>query len=321
MRSLVFLEHHGGALEKGGLGVLSKAASLGEAVGRGARATAPPVWRREPARTAPSKAYACEAPELAAPLPQPRVDALATLVEQTGADAVLFGASVLAADVAVGSRGAPRRGSQLGPDRPRDRRRRARRQAARARRHGARRRRLEGRAQARSRPLGRVRPRRVGRVGRGRDVRARRSPTSRRSRRSSSRRRRSRAGRRSRRRTSSSPAVAGSARRRASRCWRSSRLRSAARSPRRARSSTPAGTRTRRRSARPGRPCRRSSTSPAASRGRSSTRSGCRASGTIVAINKDPERADLRLLRHRRRRRPAPDRPEADGARALARLS
>ena len=33
-----------------------------------------------------------------------------------------------------------------------------------------------------------------------------------------------------------------------------------------------------------------------------------------------PERADLRLLRHRRRRRPAPDRPEAHGARALARL-
>ena len=33
MTFLVFLEHHGGALEKGGLGVLSKAASLGDAVG------------------------------------------------------------------------------------------------------------------------------------------------------------------------------------------------------------------------------------------------------------------------------------------------
>jgi electron transfer flavoprotein alpha subunit len=49
-----------------------------------------------------AKAYACEASELAAPLPQPRVDALATLVEQTGAEAVLFAASVLAADVASG---------------------------------------------------------------------------------------------------------------------------------------------------------------------------------------------------------------------------
>jgi electron transfer flavoprotein alpha subunit len=49
-----------------------------------------------------STVYACEAPELAAPLPQPRVDALATLVEKMGVDAVLFAASVLAADVASG---------------------------------------------------------------------------------------------------------------------------------------------------------------------------------------------------------------------------
>ena len=33
MKSLVFLEHHGGELEKGGLGVLAKAAPLGEAAG------------------------------------------------------------------------------------------------------------------------------------------------------------------------------------------------------------------------------------------------------------------------------------------------
>jgi electron transfer flavoprotein alpha subunit len=49
-----------------------------------------------------SKVYACEAPELASPLPQPRVDALASLVEQTGAETVLFGASVLSADIASG---------------------------------------------------------------------------------------------------------------------------------------------------------------------------------------------------------------------------
>src|SRR5262249_55024800 len=36
------------------------------------------------------------------PLPQPRVDALAALVGQSGADTVLFAASVLAADVAAG---------------------------------------------------------------------------------------------------------------------------------------------------------------------------------------------------------------------------
>ena len=101
MKSLVFLEHHGGALEKGGLGVLSKAASLGEAagvvLGEGASAAGEGAGA-----FGASKVYACEAAELAPPLPQPRVDALATLVEQTGAEVVLFAASVLAADVASG---------------------------------------------------------------------------------------------------------------------------------------------------------------------------------------------------------------------------
>jgi electron transfer flavoprotein alpha subunit len=101
MRSLVFLEHYHGALEKGGLGVLSKAASLGEAtgvvLGEGAAEVAPAAGA-----FGASKVYVSEAPELASPLPQPRVDALATLVETAGADAVLFAASVLASDVASG---------------------------------------------------------------------------------------------------------------------------------------------------------------------------------------------------------------------------
>jgi electron transfer flavoprotein alpha subunit len=99
--SLVFLEHYHGALEKGGLGVLSKAATLGEAAGVVLGEGAAGVAGGAGAFGA-SKVYVCEAPELAAPLPQPRVDALATLVEKSGADAVLFGASVLAADVAAG---------------------------------------------------------------------------------------------------------------------------------------------------------------------------------------------------------------------------
>jgi electron transfer flavoprotein alpha subunit len=102
LKSLVFLEHHGDAFEKGGLGVLSKAAALGEAagvvLGEGDAATLASTAGAFGA----SKVYVCEAPELAAPLPQPRVDALATLVEQTGTEAVLFAASVLAADVASG---------------------------------------------------------------------------------------------------------------------------------------------------------------------------------------------------------------------------
>jgi electron transfer flavoprotein alpha subunit len=101
LRFLVFLEHNGGALEKGALGVLSKAAALGEAhgvvLGDGATALASGAGAY-----GATMAYASDAPELASPLPQPRVDALATLVEQTGADAVLFGASVLASDVASG---------------------------------------------------------------------------------------------------------------------------------------------------------------------------------------------------------------------------
>jgi electron transfer flavoprotein alpha subunit len=101
VKSLVFLEHHQGALEKGGLGVLGKAASLGEAVGVVLGEGAAEVAAGAGAFGA-SKVYACDAPELSSPLPQPRVDALATLVQQTSPDAVLFGASVLSADVASG---------------------------------------------------------------------------------------------------------------------------------------------------------------------------------------------------------------------------
>ena len=101
MNSLVFLEHYHGALEKGGLGVLGKAASLGDATGVVLGEDAAAVAAGAGAFGA-SKVYACEAPELVSPLPQPRVDALATLVERTSPDAVLFGASVLSADVASG---------------------------------------------------------------------------------------------------------------------------------------------------------------------------------------------------------------------------
>ena len=101
LKSLVFLEHYHGALEKGGLGVLSKAASLGDAVGvvlgPGAREAAAAAGAY-----GASAVYVSEDDALAAPLPQARVDALAGLVEQTGADNVLFAASVLASDVAAG---------------------------------------------------------------------------------------------------------------------------------------------------------------------------------------------------------------------------
>jgi electron transfer flavoprotein alpha subunit len=100
--TLVFLEHHGEQLQKGGLGVLARAGALGGDVagvvlGKGAAAAAATAGR-----FGASVVYACDDPALAAPLPQPRVDALEALVRETGAENVLFAASVLAADVAAG---------------------------------------------------------------------------------------------------------------------------------------------------------------------------------------------------------------------------
>jgi electron transfer flavoprotein alpha subunit len=101
VKSLVFLEHAGEELTKGSLGVLGKAASLGDAagviLGSGVSGLAD-IAGRHGATTV----YVVDDPALATPLPQPRVDALAAVVAQAGADNVLFGASVLAADIAAG---------------------------------------------------------------------------------------------------------------------------------------------------------------------------------------------------------------------------
>ena len=102
MSTLVFLEAHDGSLTKGGLGVLAKAAALGGDVagvvlGSGVRDAA--------AKAGPFGAqtvYVVDDETLAAPLPQPRVDALEAVVRESGATNVLFPASVLAADVAAG---------------------------------------------------------------------------------------------------------------------------------------------------------------------------------------------------------------------------
>ncbi len=101
MKSLVYLEHQAEELEKDALGVLSKAASLGDA----AAAVLGPGARELAAKAGvfgATAAYACEDEVLSSPLPQPRVDALAGLIEKTGADTILFAASVLASDVAAG---------------------------------------------------------------------------------------------------------------------------------------------------------------------------------------------------------------------------
>ena len=101
MTSLVFLEHHGDELQKSSLGVLSKAASLGDGdvagvvIGSGVRALADEAGKFGAARV-----YVADDAQLEAPLPQPRVDVLARLVADKNIENVLFANSVLAADVA-----------------------------------------------------------------------------------------------------------------------------------------------------------------------------------------------------------------------------
>ena len=163
MSTLVFLEHHEGAIQKGALGVLAKALALGGdvagvVVGHGVGDIAASAGA-----FGASTVYVVDAPEFAAPLPQPRVDALEAVVAASGAENILFAASVLSADVAAGLVGATRRRAQLGSDRPSHRGRLARRQAPGARRHGRRRRRLDEHAADRARALGLLRAGRDGR--------------------------------------------------------------------------------------------------------------------------------------------------------------
>ena len=101
MPTLVYVEDHEGEPVKGSLGVLSKAARLGDEVaavlcGSGVEKLANEVGRHGAARVLVADDAALEAP-----LPQPRVDVLARLIESEGFDTVLFGASVLTADVAA----------------------------------------------------------------------------------------------------------------------------------------------------------------------------------------------------------------------------
>ncbi len=103
MSICVFLEHHGNDLLKAPLGVLSKAAPLGDddvagvVVGSGVRSLA-----ESAGKFGATRVYVADDPRLEAPLPQPRVDVLARLVRDKGVDTVLFANSVLAADVAAG---------------------------------------------------------------------------------------------------------------------------------------------------------------------------------------------------------------------------
>ena len=103
MTTLVFLETHDGEPTKGGLGVLSKAAALGAGevsaavLGTGVRDAAAKAGAH-----GATKVFVVEDDALAPPLPQPRVDALEAVVAESGAENILFAASVLGADIASG---------------------------------------------------------------------------------------------------------------------------------------------------------------------------------------------------------------------------
>ncbi len=103
MPTLVFLEHHGDELQKGSLGVLSKAAQLGDGdvtavlVGNGVKALA-----AQAGKYGAKKVVVAEDASLEPPLPQARVDVLAKVVRDGGYDSVFFANSVLAADIAAG---------------------------------------------------------------------------------------------------------------------------------------------------------------------------------------------------------------------------
>jgi electron transfer flavoprotein alpha subunit len=101
MRFLVFVEHHEGRLQKDSLGLLSKAASLGGEVEAVLLGSDVKELAAEAGKYGAQRVHVDDDVLLDKPLPQPRVDALETLLGDHQFDAVLFAASVLSADVAA----------------------------------------------------------------------------------------------------------------------------------------------------------------------------------------------------------------------------
>jgi electron transfer flavoprotein alpha subunit len=99
--TLVFLEHHDGELQKGSLGVLSKAASLGDDVTGVLLGSDVAPLAAEAGKFGAARVLLADDAALEAPLPQPRVDVLAEIVRDRGFGTVLFAGSVLAADTAA----------------------------------------------------------------------------------------------------------------------------------------------------------------------------------------------------------------------------
>ena len=102
MPTLVFLEHHGDELQKGSLGVLAKAAQLGGDVTAVLVGGSVKGLASQAGKYGAAKVVVAEDASYEPPLPQPRVDVLAKVVEDGGYDTVFFANSVLSADIASG---------------------------------------------------------------------------------------------------------------------------------------------------------------------------------------------------------------------------
>jgi electron transfer flavoprotein alpha subunit len=101
MSTLVYVEDHEGEPVKGSLGVLSKAATLGDDVAAVLCGSGVEKLGEQVGKHGAKRVLVADDPALEAPLPQPRVDVLTKLIEAEGFDTVLFGASVLTADIAA----------------------------------------------------------------------------------------------------------------------------------------------------------------------------------------------------------------------------
>ena len=82
--------------------MLAKAAQLGEEVAGVVAGSGVKEVAQEAGKFGAARVFVADDASLEAPLPQPRVDVLASLVRDGGFDTVLFAASVLSADVAAG---------------------------------------------------------------------------------------------------------------------------------------------------------------------------------------------------------------------------
>ena len=121
MTTLVFLEHHfseqgGGELQKGALGVLAKAQALGGEVSAVVLGSGVEGLAAGAGRFGATTVYVVDDPKLEAPLPQPRVDAIAQLVRERGFETVLFALEIDRVDAAIWDEGPPHRQTWRAPN-------------------------------------------------------------------------------------------------------------------------------------------------------------------------------------------------------------